>query len=135
MPSNFDFLQPNWATLHDDARQTEQTRRRNGGRSSGSRIAVDWRSEEGDFAGIGGDAVAEEDGVRFGVVIDRDNQLGVAGGVGSGISKHAEAVADLGHFQIVPVDDATANGLLPSESSCTDRPMDDSAFQTRNPKP
>jgi hypothetical protein len=24
MPSNFDFLQPNWATLHDDARQAEQ---------------------------------------------------------------------------------------------------------------
>lgn len=24
MPSNFDFLQPNWPTLHDDARQAEQ---------------------------------------------------------------------------------------------------------------
>jgi hypothetical protein len=24
MPSNFDFLQPNWAALHDDARQAEQ---------------------------------------------------------------------------------------------------------------
>jgi type I restriction enzyme, R subunit len=24
MPSNFDFLQPNWATLLEDARQTEQ---------------------------------------------------------------------------------------------------------------
>jgi type I restriction enzyme, R subunit len=22
MPSNFDFLQPHWSTLHDDARQT-----------------------------------------------------------------------------------------------------------------
>jgi hypothetical protein len=47
--------------------------------------------------------VAEEDVVGLGVVIARDNQFGVARGVGAGVSKHAKVDADLGHFQIVPV--------------------------------
>ena len=60
-------------------------------------------SPKGDFAGIGRDAVGEEDGVRFGVAVDGDNQLRIAGGMRSGIAKDTGPGSDLGNLQVVSV--------------------------------
>lgn len=68
-------------------------------------------SEERDFAGIGRDAVAEEDVVRLGVTVDRDDELRVRCGVRPMVAENAGAVADLGNFQIVSVDEQTQTHL------------------------
>ena len=60
-------------------------------------------SPKGDFAGIGRDAVGEEDRVRFGGAVDGDNQLRIAGGMRSGIAKDTGPGSDLGHLQVVSV--------------------------------
>jgi hypothetical protein len=62
-------------------------------------------SEERDFAGIGRDAVAEEDVVRFGMAINGDDELRVRCGMRSMVTENAGTVADLGDFQIVAVDE------------------------------
>jgi len=64
-------------------------------------------SREPDFAGIGGDAVAQEDVVRFAFAIDGDDQLGVGRWVRSRVAENARIGADLGNFQIVAVDEQT----------------------------
>jgi hypothetical protein len=64
-----------------------------------------WPSREPDFAGICGDAVAQEDVVRFAFAIDGDDQLSVGRWVRSRVAENARIGADLGAFQIVAVDE------------------------------
>ena len=109
MPSTVDFPQtkPERTTRRRSADGAERVRRPKDAFVVPRTIRRRRESEERDFARIGRNAVAEENGVRLGLVVDRDNQLCLAGGVGARISKHAEAVADLGHLQIVSVDEQT----------------------------
>lgn len=68
-------------------------------------------SREPDFAGIGGDAVAQEDVVRFALAIDGDDQPSLGRWVRPRFAENARIEADLGNFQVVAVDEQTQTHL------------------------
>lgn len=79
MPSTFDFPQtkPDRTTRRRSADGAERVRRPEETPVVPPTIRRRRESEERDFAGIGRNAVAEENIVRFGMAIDRDDELRV----------------------------------------------------------
>jgi len=113
MPSTVDFPQtkPDRTTRRRSADGAERVRRPEDACVVPQTIRRRRESEERDFAGIGRNAVAEEYVVRFGMVIDADDELRVRCGVRSMVAENAGAIADLGDFQIVAVDEQTQTHL------------------------